>query len=97
MRHRTPTHTKSRRTLLKYKDVKVAVGSTLSYDGVSFAVPAVYSNSSAKTSFQNSGKSPSCYQWRSYRASIRNQSATFRNRRLLTYAPYLINLRTVGY
>ena len=38
----------STHTYNKYKDVKVTGGSTLSYDGVSFAVPAIYSNSSAK-------------------------------------------------
>ena len=32
----------------KYKDVNVTAGSTVSYDGVSFTVPAIYSNSSAK-------------------------------------------------
>lgn len=32
----------------KYKDVKVSGGSTLSYDGVSFTIPAIYNNSSAK-------------------------------------------------
>ena len=32
----------------KYKDINVAAGSTVSYDGVSFTVPAIYSNSSAK-------------------------------------------------
>ena len=32
----------------KYKDVVVKGGSTLSYDGVTFAIPAIYNNSSAK-------------------------------------------------
>lgn len=32
----------------KYKDVNVKGGSTLSYDGVSFTIPSIYSNSSAK-------------------------------------------------
>ena len=32
----------------KYKDVNVKGGSTLNYDGVSFTVPSIYSNSSAK-------------------------------------------------
>lgn len=32
----------------KYKDVSVKGGSTLSYDGVSFVIPSIYSNSSAK-------------------------------------------------
>ena len=32
----------------KYKDVNVAAGSTLTYDGVSFTVPSIYKNASAK-------------------------------------------------
>ena len=32
----------------KYKDVNVAAGSTVSYDGVTFKVPEIYKNSSAK-------------------------------------------------
>ena len=32
----------------KYKDVNVKGGTTLSYDGVSFTIPSIYSNSSAK-------------------------------------------------
>lgn len=32
----------------KYSNVKVTGGSTLSYDGVSFTIPSIYSNSSAK-------------------------------------------------
>ena len=32
----------------KYSNVKVIGGSTLSYDGVSFSIPSIYNNSSAK-------------------------------------------------
>ena len=32
----------------KYKDINVVGGATLSYDGVSFTIPAIYNNSSAK-------------------------------------------------
>ncbi len=40
--------TSSTHSSKKYKDVNVQGGSTLSYDGVSFTIPAIYSNSSAK-------------------------------------------------
>ncbi len=38
----------STHTFNKYKDVNVAAGSTISYDGVSFTVPSIYKNASAK-------------------------------------------------
>ena len=43
----TPT-TSSTCNFKKYSSVKVTGGSTLSYDGVSFSIPSIYSNSSAK-------------------------------------------------
>ena len=43
----TPVST-STCTFKKYSNVKVIGGSTLSYDGVSFNIPSIYSNSSAK-------------------------------------------------